>query len=69
MRVIPLVAATAVVLSSSLGFSQQPESEGRYKIISAVKVGGEGGFDYVYADTAARKLYIPRLGPSGLIMV
>jgi DNA-binding beta-propeller fold protein YncE len=69
MKVIPLLVATAAVLSSSLGFSQQPESAGPYKIINTVKVGGEGGFDYVYADAAARKLYIPRSGPSGRIMV
>ncbi len=67
MRVIPLLAATAAVLSAGLGFSQQPETAGPYKIINTVKVGGEGGFDYVYADTAARKLYIPRSGQSGHI--
>jgi hypothetical protein len=61
------VAAT--VFSSSLLFSQRPESVGSYKIIKTVKVGGEGGFDYVYADAAARKLYIPRSGPSGSIRV
>jgi DNA-binding beta-propeller fold protein YncE len=69
MIVIPLLVATAAVLSSNLGFWQQAEAAGPYKIISTVKVGGEGGFDYVYADTASRKLYIPRSGPSGRIMV
>jgi DNA-binding beta-propeller fold protein YncE len=32
-------------------------------------VGGDGGFDYVYADSAARKLYVPRSGSSGRITV
>src|SRR5580698_4701243 len=69
MRVIPWLAAAAFVLSAVPGFSQQPETTGPYKIISTVKVGGEGGFDYVYADADARKLYIPRSGTSGRIMV
>jgi len=40
-----------------------------YKVARTVKVGGEGGYDYVYADAAARKLYIPRMGASGRITV
>jgi glutamine cyclotransferase len=40
-----------------------------YKVLSAVKVGGDGAFDYVYADNAARKLYIPRMGAGGHIAV
>lgn len=42
---------------------------GPYKVIKTVKVGGEGGFDYVYADSAARRLYVPRMGPAGQIAV
>ncbi|HEY1685490.1 MAG TPA: hypothetical protein VGG19_12060, partial [Tepidisphaeraceae bacterium] len=30
-----------------------------------VKVGGDGGFDYVYADAAGRRLYIPRTAGRG----
>lgn len=33
------------------------------------KVGGEGGYDYVFADVDARRLYIPRGGPSGQLTV
>ncbi len=40
-----------------------------YKILKQAKVGGEGGFDYVYADDAGRKLYIPRTGPTASIKV
>ena len=32
-----------------------------YGVTRTVKVGGEGGFDYVYADAAGRRLYVPRL--------
>jgi len=37
--------------------------------MQTAKVGGEGGYDYVYADAEGRKLYVPRLGPSGRITV
>ena len=35
---------------------------GQYKVLSNTKVGGNGGYDYLYADAANRKLYIPRMG-------
>jgi len=38
------------------------EATGPYKILKTAKVGGAGGFDYIYADAAGRKLYIPRTG-------
>jgi DNA-binding beta-propeller fold protein YncE len=31
-------------------------------VLKTAKVGGVGGFDYVYADVAGRRLYIPRGG-------
>jgi DNA-binding beta-propeller fold protein YncE len=37
-------------------------AQGPYKVLKTVKVGGDGGFDYVYADTAGRRLYVPRTG-------
>jgi DNA-binding beta-propeller fold protein YncE len=52
---ICLIFATAVSL-----FAQGP-----YKVLKTVKVGGAGGFDYVYADSAGRRLYIPRTGNPG----
>jgi DNA-binding beta-propeller fold protein YncE len=38
------------------------QSSGPNKVVKTAKVGGEGGFDYIYADSAGRKLYIPRSG-------
>jgi DNA-binding beta-propeller fold protein YncE len=58
-----LAAVVAMVPLSALA------QTGPYKILQTEKVGGEGGFDYVYADDAGRKLYIPRSGPSGRITV
>ena len=46
---------------ASTAFAQQ----GPYKILKSVKVGGAGGFDYVTADSAARKLYVSRSGQQG----
>ncbi len=31
-----------------------------YKVVHSSKVGGEGGFDFVFADSNGRKLYVPR---------
>src|SRR5579864_7763060 len=54
MRQIPVA-----LLITALGLMGQ---DGPYKVLKTVKVGGEGRFDYVYADVAGRKLYIPRGG-------
>jgi DNA-binding beta-propeller fold protein YncE len=45
------------------------QSSGPYKILRTVKVGGEGGFDYVTADPDGRNLYVARSGPTGHIGV
>src|SRR5205823_6246549 len=44
----------------AVGSAGQPSSTGPYKVLKAAKVGGEGGWDYIYADSAARRLYVPR---------
>jgi DNA-binding beta-propeller fold protein YncE len=44
-------------------------SEGPYKVLKRAKVGGAGGFDYVYADVAGRRLYVPRTGNQPRITV
>jgi DNA-binding beta-propeller fold protein YncE len=56
----------AVVAAAGIAASAQ---DGPYKILKTSKVGGEGGFDYVYADDAGRKLYVPRSGASARISV
>jgi len=43
--------------------------DGPYKVLKTAKVGGAGGWDYVYADEAGRRLYIPRSGPTPRITV
>jgi DNA-binding beta-propeller fold protein YncE len=36
--------------------------DGPYRILRTVKVGGDGGFDYVNADSAGRRLFMARSG-------
>jgi DNA-binding beta-propeller fold protein YncE len=52
-------AAVAIGVLASVGVAQTPAA-GPYKVLKTVKAGGEGSFDYVYADAAGRRLYIPR---------
>jgi DNA-binding beta-propeller fold protein YncE len=56
------VLMCAIVLGVVIGSAQQPPSAGPYKVLKTAKVGGEGGWDYIYADVAGRRLYIPRRG-------
>ena len=42
---------------------------GPYKVLQTIKVGGEGGFDYVTADSVDRTLYVARSGAAGHIGV
>jgi uncharacterized protein YjiK len=50
----------AVVIGATLSVSAQ--QSGPYKVLKTAKVGGAGGFDYVNADAAGRRLYIARSG-------
>ena len=62
MRRLTFVALALIALYVPTGLAQP---EGPYKVLKTVKVGGEGGFDYIYADVAGRRLYIPRGGQRG----
>ena len=61
MRRAPLLFAL-VAMIASVGLAQP---SGPYKVIKTAKVGGAGGFDYVYADAVGRRLYVPRSGQQG----
>jgi DNA-binding beta-propeller fold protein YncE len=60
MNRISVIAIAATLLVS--GASAQTPAAGPYKVLKTARVGGEGGFDYIYADVAGRRLYIPRGG-------
>jgi len=60
MRHVAGIAALMTAGAVALALAQQPSGEGPYKVLKTAKVGGEGGWDYIYADAAGRRLYIPR---------
>jgi DNA-binding beta-propeller fold protein YncE len=49
----------AAALTAFVPFASA-QQEGRYKVLMTARVGGEGGWDYIYADADGRRLYIPR---------
>jgi DNA-binding beta-propeller fold protein YncE len=56
MRPLPILSALALLASALAA------QDGSYKVLKSARVGGEGGSDYIYADVAGRRLYIPRGG-------
>ncbi|MDB4877956.1 MAG: hypothetical protein JWM41_4402 [Gemmatimonadetes bacterium] len=62
MRRFGFISAVAIVLVPLAAVAQQPSTDGPYKVLNRARVGGEGGSDYIYADVAGRRLYIPRGG-------
>jgi DNA-binding beta-propeller fold protein YncE len=52
--------AIGLIAVTFTGYGQ----DGPYKVLKTEKVGGAGGFDYVYADSAGRRLYIARRNPN-----
>src|SRR3984957_1698276 len=64
-RRIPMVLSWAFVLAFALlllspsVFLGAPQNSG-YRVIRTIPLGGEGGWDYVTVDSAARRIYIPR---------
>ena len=66
---VAFVLAVGIAMLASMGLAQKATTAGPYKVLKTTKIGGEGGFDYVYADSAGRRLYVPRSGPTGRITV
>ena len=62
---VSLVSAAAL----AAGLAMLASAQGPYKVLKTAKVGGDGGFDYVYADDAGRRLYVPRTGTNPRISV
>jgi DNA-binding beta-propeller fold protein YncE len=55
----------AFAMVASIGLAQ----DGPYKVQKVAKVGGDGGFDYVTADSAGRRLYVGRSANPGRVNV
>jgi hypothetical protein len=60
MRRQALLRMLMIALFTSAGLAFQAGTDGPYKVLKTAKVGGEGGTDYIYAETAGRRLYITR---------
>jgi DNA-binding beta-propeller fold protein YncE len=52
----------ALLAALLLALSHPAYAQGPYRILRTVTVGGEGGFDYIVADSQGRHLYIARSG-------
>jgi hypothetical protein len=63
------LAFAACLLALAPVAAASAQSSGPYKVLSNTKVGGDGGYDYVFADSANRKLYIPRMGAAPISRV
>ena len=61
------ILTIAIVFAAAIGLAQQPSATGPYKVLKTVRAGGEGNWDYIYADVAGRRLYIPRRGATPAI--
>lgn len=63
------VACSASPTATAASPKSAPKQDGPYHVISTNKVGGDGGFDYVNADSEGRKLYVARRGPTPRVNV
>jgi len=63
---LALLLATGIALAASIGLARPASDAGPYKVLKMAKVGGEGGFDYIFADVAARR---GMLRKSDIVMV
>jgi len=61
-----IVASFAAILAFACLVQAQT---GPYKVLKIQLLGGDGGFDYVTADSEGRNLYVARSGPAGHIGV
>jgi len=66
MQTLRKLAAAAIATAAALALAQQA---GPYQVVKKSKVGGVGGWDYVYADSDGRRLYIPRTGEGARVTV
>jgi hypothetical protein len=65
MRRSYLVFAVAIAVFTSIGLARQASTSGPYKVLRKAKVGGEGGTDYIFAESVGRRLYITRNATRG----
>jgi DNA-binding beta-propeller fold protein YncE len=59
MRLRKAIVVLTVALVPAVLPAAPPDAPG-YKVVKKVEVGGEGGWDYLLVDAAARRLYVSR---------
>jgi hypothetical protein len=64
-----LLAIATLAILLPFACLARAQDNGPYKILKTELIGGEGGFDYVTADSDGRNLYVARSGPAGHIGV
>jgi hypothetical protein len=64
-----LVLASGIAMVAPRGLAQTAPTAGPNKVLKTVKAGGEGGYDYIFADVKGRRLYVPRGGSTGRLTV
>ena len=69
MRNILPFAGFGLILAAVGGLAQQTRGDGPYKVLKTARVGGDGGFDYMSADSEGRRLLVPRNGPNGRVSI
>ncbi len=52
------IVPTCVVAIAITAFAPSFARDGDYRLVREIKVGGEGGWDYLLADADARRLYV-----------
>ncbi len=65
MRAVLALFVATLTVCAPLALAQGPaqptsHQDGPYKVLKTARVGGEGGWDYIYANAKVRRLYIPR---------
>jgi len=62
-RVLSKSVQAAILAAAAIQMQcQTAQAADEYKVLNIKQTMGNGGVDYVYADSAARKLYVPRGG-------
>ena len=69
MRRFCFVTFIVIATLAIIALAQPAPTTGPYKVVKTAKVGGDGSFDYVYADVDGRRLYVPRTGANARVSV
>ena len=56
LTLVAITISTCVIVAAPAAAQSAPT----YSVVRSMVIGGDGGWDYVYADSAARRLYVAR---------